>query len=267
MRDAESDKPGALRTRKDGPLFWLAFDNPARMNALNKAMWTDLPKRIADAEDDEDIRVVLLRGVGDRAFSAGADISEFATVREGAAAREYDELNHTAFNAILDCAKPTVAMINGYCMGGGMEIALCCDLRYAAAGSSFAIPAVKLGIGYDPRWIQPLLAALSAPRAKEVMFTGRRFSHQEAQAMGLVNGVSGPDALEDDTRAVALDIAANAPLAVRAAKSAIDAFTRPRETVNLSQLDRLVEACYDSDDYIEGRAAFLEKRKPVFKGR
>ena len=123
MRDGESETAASIKTEADGPLFWITFDNPARMNALNKKMWADLPARIAEAEDDEAVRVVLLRGAGERAFSAGADISEFATVREGDAARDYDELNHAAFNAVMNCAKPAIAMINGYCMGGGLELA------------------------------------------------------------------------------------------------------------------------------------------------
>ncbi len=259
--------PGGIRTEIEGPLFWIIFDNQDRMNALNAAMWAALPERIAEAEANEAVRVVILRGAGDRAFSAGADISEFDTARTGDAARAYDALNDAAFSAVMDCAKPTLAMINGYCMGGGLELALCCDLRCAGEGAIFAIPAARLGIGYNPRWIRPILGTLTASQIKEIMFTGRRFDHEEARAMGLVNRLSEGDALERDTLALAGEIAANAPLTIRAAKRAIDEFLKAPQTPDLAALDALVEACFASEDYAEGRAAFQQKRKPVFKGR
>lgn len=267
MNQPRQAHTGQITAHNDGPVCWITFDNPARRNALNTRMWAALPELIAQAEADEAVRVVILRGAGDTAFSAGADISEFATARTGEAGKDYDKLNHAAFEAVMDCARPTVAMVAGYCIGGGMELALCCDLRVAAEGATFAIPAARLGIGYDPRWIRPLFSALTAAQAKEVLFTGRRFTHGEALAMGLINRLCAPDQLEAETRALADEIAANAPLSVLAAKRCIDAFADPRAQPDMEALDALVRDCFESDDYAEGRAAFAEKRKPVFKGR
>lgn len=258
---------GKITTVLDGAIFWVTFDNPSRMNALNSAMWAELPKIVAEAENTDAVRTVVFRGAGDKAFSAGADISEFGTARTGNAARKYDELNHNAFNAVMNCAKPTIAMVHGFCMGGGMEIALCCDLRYASTEALFSIPAAKLGIGYNPRWIRPLLSALSAAQAKEVLFTGRRFTAQEAFNMGMVSKLCGPGELESETRTLAATISENAPLAVYAAKRCIDEFLRAPENPDMEELDALIKTCFDSEDYAEGRTAFSEKRKPVFRGR
>lgn len=258
---------GRIVATRDGFISWITIDNPRRMNAIDMAMWEDLPRAIADAEGDEQIRVVIVRGAGDRAFSAGADISEFETARTGKQAKRYDALNHAAFDAIDGCAKPTIAMVHGFCLGGGLEIALCCDLRLAARGATFGIPAAKLGVGYDPRWIRPLLASVSPSRAKEILFTGRRFRDEEALSMGLINHLHAVAQLEGAARAMADEIANNAPLSIQAAKETIDAFARSPHDSDLARLDALVEACFESEDYAEGRAAFTEKRKPVFKGR
>lgn len=267
MSEQDAAPQARITTRKDGQIFWIVFDNQARMNALNTAMWAALPELIAQAEADDDIRVVMMRGAGEKAFSAGADISEFGSARTGAAARNYDELNHAAFEAVMNCARPTIAMVQGFCMGGGLELALCCDLRVAGEGSSFAIPAAKLGIGYNARWIRPLLSALSASQAKEILFTGARFNHDEAKAMGLINRLCPVSELQATAVALAEEIAGNAPLSVLAAKRTIDEFMRAPENPDMDMLDALVEDCFASEDYAEGRAAFGEKRKPVFKGR
>ena len=237
------------------------------MNALNAAMWTDLPKIVADAEANSSVRILVLRGAGEKAFSAGADISEFGTARTAETAKAYDALSDGAFTAVVNCRKPTIAMVHGYCMGGGMELAMCCDFRYAAEGSTFGIPAVRLGIGYDARWVRPLLLTLSASRAKEVLLTGRRFDDAEALQMGIVTKLLPSDALEAETRALAQLIAENAPLAVQAAKRCVDELACSPENPDLETLDRLVQECIDSDDYAEGQAAFLEKRKPQFRGK
>lgn len=267
MSERKPNTEGHIRTELNGSIYCITFDNPKRMNALNTAMWSALPSLVADAEANESVRVVMLRGSGQRAFSSGADISEFGEARTGEAAKDYDELNHAAFGAVMNCAKPTIAMVHGYCMGGGMELALCCDLRTASEGATLAIPAAKLGIGYNPRWIRPLLSALTAAQAKEVLFTGRSFSAGEAFHMGMISRLCPANELEGETQALAEMISDNAPLSVYAAKRCIDTFCRAPAKADMDALDKLVDACFESEDYIEGRTAFAQKRKPVFRGK
>ncbi len=267
MSDENNSPNGHITSDLEGSICWITFNNPSRMNALNSAMWASLPALISDAEANDPVRVVVLRGAGTQAFSAGADISEFSSARTGKAAAAYNELNHTAFGAVMNCAKPTIAMVQGYCMGGGLELALCCDLRYAGEGASFAIPSARLGIGYDPRWIRPMLSALTASQMKEILFTGRQFTGEEALRMGLISRLCACDALESETRILAEMIAQNAPLSLYAAKRCIDEFLRNPENPDMQVLDKLVADCFESEDYAEGRAAFAEKRKAVFKGK
>ena len=266
MPDTAAAQP-RLRLEIEPPLGWILADNPARRNAFTAAMWRTLPHMVVTAAGDERVRVLILRGAGEEAFSAGADISEFEAARTGDNARDYDRLNHEAFAALSACAKPTIAMIHGPCLGGGLALAVCCDLRLAAQNAKVAIPAARLGLGYDPRWLRPLLAVVPPAPAKEILFTGRRFSAADAERMGLLNRVLPARELEAETRLLAHTIAANAPLSIRAAKRAIDELARQPEHANLEALDALVAACFASEDYAEGRRAFLEKREPRVTGR
>jgi enoyl-CoA hydratase len=252
---------------RDGAIAWLVFDNPARMNALTGAMWSAIPGLIAEAESDNAIRVIVIRGAGQKAFCAGADISEFETARTGDAAKTYDALNHAAYEAISTATKPTLAMIHGFCLGGGLGMAAVCDIRLADEPSQFSIPAAKLGIGYPPRWVRPLLALAKPAHVKELLFTGRRYKGIEALAMGLINQLCPTDQLETAVRSLAEDIVANAPLSIRAAKLAIDELTARPENPDQKKFNAAVAACFDSTDYTEGRRAFLEKRKPKFEGK
>lgn len=267
MHDEKPSSPAALRLELDGALAFLVADNAARHNAFTAGMWAAIPRLVAQAEADTNVRVIVLRGAGDRAFSAGADISEFESARTGDKAKEYDALNHAAFNALMTAHKPVIAMIHGHCLGGGLGLAACCDLRIADEAAQFAIPAAKLGIGYNPRWVGPLLALASPSRVKELLFTGRRFKAAEALAMGLVDRVVATAELQGAVRHLAADIAGNAPLTIRAAKRTIDELARNPANPDMTELDAAIEACFTSDDYAEGRRAFLEKRKPQFKGR
>ena len=258
---------GHIRLEKDGAIGWIIIDQPARHNALTAAMWRSLPALVGEAEADSGIRVIVLRGAGGKAFSAGADISEFDTAREGEAARAYDALNQDAFDALSGASKPVIAMIQGFCLGGGMALALCCDLRVAADGAQFSIPPAKLGLGYHPRWIKPLLACVSPASAKELLFTAERYGTGDALRMGLINRIVPPDQLEAAVRALAQTIAENAPLTIHAAKRTIDAFAADLAPAQMQELSELAERCMASEDYAEGRRAFLEKRKAQFKGR
>lgn len=261
-----ADQVPTLGYIKDGNIAWIVAENPARMNAFTAAMWQAIPGHIAAAVADPDVRVVIMRGLGDKAFSAGADISEFESARTGDAATVYDTLNDNAFTALTGCAKPTIAMIHGFCLGGGLGLALCCDMRIGDDASQYAIPAAKLGIGYNARWVRPILAAVPPARAKELLFTGKRFRSAEAESMGLVSRIVPAADLEATVRALASEIALNAPLSVAAAKRVIDEIVRHPEQPDMALLDKMIAACFASDDYAEGRRAFLEKRKPVFKG-
>ncbi len=266
MTDTTSTTPD-LRLEIEGPLAWIVASNPERMNAFTAGMWGRIPQHVAAAEADPAVRVIILRGAGTRAFSAGADISEFETARTGASAADYDRLNHEAFSALLAARKPVIAMIHGFCLGGGLGIAACADLRLADPKAQFAIPAAKLGLGYNPRWVPPLLALAAPAFIKEMLFTGRRFSAAEAQRIGLVNEVVETENLEVAVRTLANTIAENAPLTVRAAKLTIDELVRHPEHPDTDTLDAAIKACFESADYSEGRRAFLEKRKPAFAGR
>ncbi len=257
---------GQLRAETDGAIRWIVIDNPSRLNAFTRDMWDAVSKLFAEAERDPAIKVVVLRGAGTKAFSAGADINEFASNRTGEATKVYDEINHRAFMSVLHCAKPTIAMVHGYAFGGGCEIAICCDLRVAADNALFAIPAAKLGLGYNSRWIRPMLGVMSASKAKEMLFTARRYTAAQSLAMGLVNEVHPKAGLEAATRALAGEIAANAPLTIAAAKGAVDEMTARPESGDLARLDGLVDACFASADYTEGQRAFIEKRRPLFRG-
>jgi enoyl-CoA hydratase/carnithine racemase len=254
--------------RKDGAIGWMIFNNPDRLNAVSFDMWEAVPKIVADFEADPEIRVIVLTGAGGKAFVAGADISQFGETRSSAAGvRAYEDATGIAFETLARAERPTIAMIDGYCIGGGLGIALSCDLRFASEGSTFGIPAAKLGLAYGAGGTRRLVDVVGTAFAKEIFFTARRFSHEEALTMGLVNRVFARETLEAQTRATCATIAENAPLTVMTAKKIVDETRKAPENFDGAYCDQLIARCFASEDYAEGRTAFMEKRKPVFKGR
>ena len=252
--------------RKDGAIGWLVFNNPQRRNAVSLDMWQAIPAVLADFAADSSVRAVVLTGAGDKAFASGADISQFEKHRSSAeAVQHYDQLADAAVSRLQDFDKPLIAMIRGYCLGGGLAIANLCDLRIAAEDARFGIPAAKMGLGYRAGAMKNLVELVGAAFAREIMITARQFSAAEALHMGLVHKVVPVAGLEAATREYCDMIAANAPLTIRTAKRVIREVTR--NDYDAAACRAWVKECFDSEDYAEGRRAFMEKRKPVFRGR
>lgn len=246
----------------------LLIDNGAKRNAFDLDMWRALPPLMAAIDADPQVRVVVVSGAPGLPFCSGADISEFSTVRAtSAGGRAYEQANVEAFDAISACSKPTIAAISGFCMGGGMGLAAVCDLRVAAAGTAFAIPAARLGVGYPPSAMRYVVAAVGAQRAFEMFFTARRLTAEEALSAGFLSRIVDMDGFDGAVDALAKTIAANAPLTLRAAKASIRAAAGLPGAPSLADCEALAAKCFDSADYMEGRAAFLEKRAPKFTGQ
>jgi enoyl-CoA hydratase/carnithine racemase len=253
---------------KDGAIGWITFNNPARHNAVSLSMWEGLFETVRDYAADPDIRVIVLKGAGEKAFVSGADISEFEEKRSSPeTTRLYNEIGQKATLALKHVNKPTIAMIRGYCVGGGVSIALACDMRIAAEGSSFAVPAAKLGLGYEFEGVRKLVDVVGPAFAREIFYTARQFTGQEALAMGLVNRLVPADWLESYVRDYAASIAGNAPLTVASIKTLVEQVLKEESQRDPKLCQDVVDRCFNSADYVEGRQAFMEKRKPKFVGR
>jgi enoyl-CoA hydratase len=222
---------------------------------------------LAAFADRADVRVVVMRGAGGKAFVSGADISEFDTNRANAAQKEaYGEVAGRATRRLARFEKPIVAFIEGFCIGGGLATALAADVRFATPDSRFGIPAARLGLGYEYESLAKLSRVVGPANARDILFSARFFDAAEAKGMGLINFIAERDRIDAAVVDYARTIAANAPLTVAAAKAGIDAWERGGREDEVATVHGLVDACFDSDDYREGRAAFREKRRPVFKG-
>jgi enoyl-CoA hydratase/carnithine racemase len=253
--------------RKDGAIGWMIFNNPERRNAVSLDMWRAIPDVLGAFEADPDVRVIVFTGAGERAFVSGADISQFEAERNDASAEQrYSGASAAANIAMAGASKPTIAMIKGYCIGGGLAVALTCDVRICSEDSRFAIPAARLGLGYGFGGVKALIDVVGPSIAKEILFTARQFDAQEALRVGLVNRVATRETLEPLVREYATMIGANAPLTVRAAKIAAREALRDPDKRRLADVEAAVAACFDSADFKEGRTAFMEKRTPQFRG-
>jgi enoyl-CoA hydratase/carnithine racemase len=262
-----ADTPGRIRVEREGHIGWIVFDHPQRRNAITAEMWNAMPGAARELEDDPEVRVVVLRGEGEVAFVSGADISEFGKNRTGDRAADYDIQNARAFGSFAKIDKPVIAMVHGFCVGGGCAIALTADLRFAADDAVFGIPAARLGLGYSAGGIEALVNTVGLPAAKEIFFTARRFDAGEAHHMGLVNRVFPKAELEASVRKIAEGIAENAPLTLRSAKKIFAELSLEPAHRDNDGIAASIRACFESDDYREGVRAFLEKRPAVFKGR
>ena len=252
---------------KEGPIGWIIFNHPERRNAMSLDMWEALPRILDEFEVDPEIRVIVLRGADNIAFVSGADISEFETHRatvEGVA--RYEDIVEAATGRLAASPNPVIAMIQGFCIGGGLAIALACDIRIASPDSRFAIPAAKLGLGYRHGGIRTLIDVVGPAYAKEIFFTARQFTAAEAYEMGLVNRVVASPDLQAYTRDYCAMIAANAPMTIRAVKRTSAEIAREPADFDAELCETMVSECFASDDYKEGRRAFMEKRKPQFRG-
>jgi len=256
-----------MLSRREGRVGYVIFDNPERHNAVSLEMWAAAGKMLEDFRNDNNITVVVVTGAGGKAFVSGADISRFEKERsnEEAVAR-YNATVEKSCAAFHEFPKPTIAMIRGYCIGGGVGLATCCDIRICTEGSKFAVPAAKLGLGYGYLGLKRLVDVVGPSFAMEIFYTARQFSAAEALVMGLVNRVVPDGELESYVKTYADTIGENAPLTIRAVKATIMEIRKDESKRDVKRSQTLVEACFKSRDYEEGRKAFMEKRKPVFTG-
>lgn len=252
----------------DDGIALVTFNNPTKRNALSVEIRTALPGVLRALQVDADVRVVVLTGAGDKAFVSGADISEFGERRTTPEARAaYDRAGADAGQAWHELEKPIIAMIRGFCIGGGLLTAMQADIRIASDDSQFGVPAARLGLGYGFGGVEQLISLVGPSWASEILFSARRLNADEALHCGLVNRVTTVDSLRDEVWALASSIRDNAPLTVASLKAAIREGRRPHDKRDLDRVAAMVEACFRSDDYKEGQAAFLEKRQPRFTGR
>jgi len=257
-----------LITRKEKAVGWVIFSNPTKMNAVSHDMWAALPQCIAAFDADPEVRLIVITGAGDKAFISGADISQFEKSRGTAEAQAvYNRAVVEAYEAPMRCSKPVVAKIRGICIGGGLGLAAACDVRIAAEDAVFRMPAARLGLGYNYTGINRFVQILGAANASDIFFSARKFGAADALAMGFVNRVLPVADLDREVDAYCQAMAENAPLTMAAAKFAIRQAGLDAGARDLGEAARMIDACFASEDYREGRKAFMEKRTPNFQGK
>jgi enoyl-CoA hydratase len=257
-----------VKTWVDGAVLHIRFNNPAKHNALSVDMWEAVPVLLAMAEKDDAIRVVVFSGEGEKSFVSGADISQFEDQRAAKeAVKRYEQMAEAALQGIFEFSKPTIARIRGYCIGGGVNVAISCDIRVAADDSVFAIPASRLGLGYRVSAMKNLVQLIGVGYAKDLFFTGRRIDTAEAFRIGLINRVAPIDGLDALLAEYTTAISTGAPLTIKAGKRILQEVLALDPQFDTELGRRLILDCFESEDYAEGRKAFMEKRKPAFKGK
>jgi enoyl-CoA hydratase len=267
------DMPLELSTQRmqahvaDG-IGWMTFNNPARHNALSLEMWQGVGDILEHFAENQAVRVVIMRGAGGKAFVSGADISEFDEKRSNSEQREsYGKIAGRATHWLNKIEKPLIGLIEGYCIGGGLATALSADIRFATPDSRFGIPAAKLGLGYEFEGLAKLARLVGPSNARDIMFSGRFMPAIEAKEMGIINFIHAREDIEKVCVEYALNIAANAPLTVKAAKATINAWERDSRAEEVAEVRAMIDACFNSEDYKEGRKAFAAKRQPNFQNK
>ena len=259
---------GTVHVERDGQVGRIVLDHPERHNAISSDMWRGLYEAATELGADDDVRVVVIRGAGEKAFAAGADISQFGDQRSDSAANsQYDNTSAAAHAALTSMPKPLIALIHGYCIGGGLAVALTADIRVAADDAKFTIPAARLGLGYGAAGIGKLVQLVGPSAAKRIMFLADRFGADEALGMGLVNRVVAKAEVDAAVTEWTDVIGGNAPLTLKSVKAAVAEWTKPEALRDFTDVEAMVRACFDSADYQEGVSAFMEKRPARFTGR
>lgn len=252
---------------KDG-VGRITFNQPEKRNAMSVDMWLGMGEVLTAFEQDDAVRLIVLTGAGDKAFVSGADISQFEKQRANAdAQKEYDQLTNAGRLKLRHFTKPVIARIRGFCIGGGLAIAMDADIRIASDDSQFGIPAARLGIAYAYEQVRKLVSLVGPAQARQILYTGARMDAREAERIGLVNKVVPVAELDAAVDKLARDIAAAAPLSVAAARTTIATVLQDPDQRDYAAMEKVMSACFDSEDYKEGRRAFMEKRPPVFRGR
>jgi enoyl-CoA hydratase/carnithine racemase len=257
-----------LITRVEGAVATVLFSNPPKLNAMTYDMWRAVPKALAALDADRAVRVIVLAGEGDRAFVSGADISQFEKLRGTAEAQaEYNKAVEEGYAAPMSCSKPVIARIRGVCIGGGLGLAAACDLRICSEDAVFRMPAARLGLGYSPGGVRRFMNVLGAAGTMDIFVSARKFDAADALRMGFVSRVVPAAELDKAVADYCAMVAENAPLTVAAAKFSVQQWLKDEPERELDKAKRMVDACFASADHKEGRTAFMQKRKPVFRGR